>query len=240
MPKAPPILLLTRPIAQSERFLRECEKALHRPVDAVVAPVLGIEPRPFSIDPARFAGFVFTSENAVTALGAPRWAMGKTAFCVGRRTADAARAVGFRAISADGDAGDLVSMILSDPPAGPLLHLGGAHLAADIAGELSARGIRTETVVVYDQVALPLSDEARALLSSPAQIVLLPLFSPRSARLVRAAIDRISDKVRPVAMSEQVATAWGTDAPAARVASEPTSAAMLARVLAELRDDSPC
>ena len=72
------------------------------------------------------------------------------------------------------------------------------------------------------------------------RILFSPLFSPRSARLVRAAIERISDKVRPVAMSEQVATAWGTDAPAARVASEPTSAAMLARVLAELRDDSPC
>jgi uroporphyrinogen-III synthase len=240
VPKAPPILLLTRPVAQSERFLRECEEALGRGIEAVVSPVLGIEPRPVTLDPARHAGVIFTSENAVAALGDPLWAKGMTAWCVGHRTADAARGAGFAAISAAGDARDLLALILDDQPTGPLLHLCGAHLAADIAGELTAGGVPTETAVVYDQVALPLSDEARALLSSPSRTVVLPLFSPRSARLVRAAVDAVAAEVMPLAMSDQVSEAWGPAAPLAKVAAEPTAAAMRSLVLAELRDDSPC
>jgi uroporphyrinogen-III synthase len=100
--------------------------------------------------------------------------------------------------------------------------------------------VPTETAVVYDQVALPLSDEARTLLSTPLRSVLLPLFSPRSARLVRAAVDAIAAEVRPLAMSDQVAEAWGTAGPIVKVAAEPTAAAMRALVLAEMRDDSPC
>lgn len=240
MPDAPPILLLTRPIAQSERFQRECEAALGRTVSTVISPVIGIEPRPLTVDPLRYAGVVFTSENAVTALGRPDWSRGVTAWCVGRRTADAAAAAGFSALSADGDAHALLDRILSVQPDGPLLHLGGAHLASDIAAELTQAGVPAETVVVYDQVAVPLSAEAKALLSVPQGSVVLPLFSPRSARLVRAAIETVASGVVPLAMSENVAAAWGTAPPVAKVAVEPTAAAMSALVLAELRDDSPC
>ncbi len=240
MPKAPPILLLTRPIAQSERFLRECEEAFGRPVHTVISPVIGVESRPLTVDPGRFAGVVFTSENAVTALGRPDWSRGVTAWCVGRRTADAAAAAGFTALSADGDAQALLVRILADRPEGPLLHLGGAHLAADIAADLTRAGVPAETVVIYDQVAVPLTIEARTLLSAPQGRVVLPLFSPRSARLVRAAVETVAPGVVLLAMSENVAEAWGTAPPVVRVAVEPTSAAMRALVLAELGDDSPC
>ncbi len=161
MPKAPPVLLLTRPAAQSARFLHECEDGLGRPVKAVISPIMGIEPRTLTVDPRRFAGVVFTSENAVTALGRPDWSRGVTAWCVGRRTADAAAAAGFTALSAEGDAQALLARILADRPEGPLLHLGGAHLASDIAAELTQSGVPAETVVVYDQVAVPLTTEAR-------------------------------------------------------------------------------
>jgi uroporphyrinogen-III synthase len=240
VPKAPPVLLLTRPAAQSARFLHECEDGLGRPVKAVISPIMGIEPRTLTVDPRRFAGVVFTSENAVTALGRPDWSRGVTAWCVGRRTADAAAAAGFTALSAEGDAQALLTRILADRPEGPLLHLGGAHLASDIAAELTQSGVPAETVVVYDQVAVPLTTEARTLLSAPQGRVVLPLFSPRSAWLVRAAVETVAPGVVPLAMSENVAEAWGTAPPVAKVAVEPTSAAMRALVLAELGDDSPC
>jgi uroporphyrinogen-III synthase len=240
VPKAPPILLLTRPIAQSERFLRDCEDALGRKISALISPVIGIELRPLTVDPGRFAGVIFTSENAVTALGRPDWSPGVTAWCVGRRTADAAAAAGFTALSADGDARALLARILGERPEGPLLHLAGAHLAADIAAELTQSGVPAETVVVYDQVAVPLNAEARALLSNSQGRVVLPLFSPRSARLVRAGVEGVAAGVVPLAMSDKVADAWGTAPPVTKVAMEPTAAAMRALVLAEMRDDSPC
>jgi uroporphyrinogen-III synthase len=240
VPKAPPILLLTRPIAQSKRFLRQCEEALGRPVTAVISPVIGIKSRPLTIDPVRFAGVVFTSENAVTALGQPDWSRGVTAWCVGRSTAEAAATAGFTALSAEGDAQALLSRILADRPAGPLLHLGGAQLASEIAAELTQAGVPAETAVVYDQVAVPLTIEARTLLSAPHGAVVLPLFSPRSARLARAGVAIVAPGVVPLAMSENVARAWGTTPPVAKVAVEPTAAAMRALVLAELGDDSPC
>jgi uroporphyrinogen-III synthase len=244
VPKAPPILLLTRPAAQSSRFLAQCEAMLGHPVEAVVSPVMAIVPRKLHHDASGLAGVILTSENAVAALGDAQWRTGLRAWCVGRQTAEAAASAGFDAVSADGDAADLVALILSDPPKGPLLHLRGAHVADDIAARLAAGGVPTEAVVIYDQVAQPLSEAARACLAASDRPVLLPLFSPRSARLVRDAVAKIGPSVIPLAMSTRVAAAWGASPPVAKIAREPTANAMLSLVRAlvrgEMGDDAPC
>lgn len=243
MAEAPPALLLTRPAAQSARFLAQCEEALGAPVEAMVASIIEIVPRDIAIDLSAFAGVVFTSENAVAALGKSDDVRGMRAWCVGGRTADAASRSGFDTVSAEGAAEDLIALVLREPPAGRLLHLCGAHVAADVAGRLTEAGVPTDACVIYDQVPQPLPEAARHLLERPARPVILPLFSPRSARLLRNAAPEPSPLVRPLAMSAQVAAAWGpaTDPRrGTRVAQRPTAADLLALVLDELRDDPAC
>lgn len=243
MPDAPPILLLTRPAAQSARFLQQCEAALGAPADAVIAPVIRIVPRAGGVDLAGIAGVVFTSENAVAAFGAAQEAAkvpGLRAWCVGDRTAAAAAQAGFDAVSAGGDADDLIARILAEPPGGPLLHMAGAHLAADVAGRLTEGGVPTRAVTIYDQLPQALPDAARQLLLSDTRPVILPLFSPRSARLLRAEVPDPGPAVRPVAISARTAAAWGPGPRAPKVAARPGADAMVALVLAEMQDDPTC
>src|ERR1019366_9602411 len=102
-----------------------------------------------------------TSANAPGAIAAHpvRAALIKRAvFAVGRRSADAARAAGFANVtSAGGDVRDLVRLIVERraDAAGPLLYLAGEDRAADLIGELTARGMAAEMAVVYRAATAP-------------------------------------------------------------------------------------
>jgi uroporphyrinogen-III synthase len=238
--KASPVLLLTRPRAQSKSFLRACEDAAGRRIDAVVAPILQIVPLGAKVNLTGLGGVIFTSANAVAAIGDTPRAAGLRAWCVGEQTARAAKAAGFDAVAADGDAEALVSLILRNQPPGPLLHLCGVHQASDIAGQLAEAGVPTRTQAVYDQVARPLPAEALGLLEGAGRPVILPLFSPRSARLIRDAVPRIGEAVIPLAISDNVARAWGGDPERLSVARSPDAGAMVALVVAAMGKDSAC
>lgn len=227
-------LLLTRPAAQSARFAQEALPVLGpRPV--VISPVLEIVPRP-AVLPDRIGGLIFTSESGVATLpaGVPR---DVPAFCVGPRTAAAAERAGFSAIAAGGDAQSLLALLCSRPVEEPLLHVRGAYVAADLEQALAAAGIAALSVVTYDQQARPLSAEARALLGG-ASAVLVPLFSPRSARLV--GVDGpVAAPVLLAALSSNVANAWTGPRPrAVRIAATPESSAMIAALAALLAADA--
>ena len=60
--------------------------------------------------------------------------------------------------------------------------------------------------MIYDQCERPLSEAARVLLASPG-IVLLPLFSARSARLVLPHLSHAQAELRIAAISPAVAYA---------------------------------
>lgn len=231
---------MTRPRAQSERFVRECEAALGARIDAVIDPVLEIAARPVDVDPSAFQALIFTSENAVTVLGASSDLSGLTAYCVGSRTAEAAREHGLKAISAEGNADDLVHMIQKARPRGRILHLRGAHSSGYVAPRLRALGVLVEDSVIYDQVERSLGPAGLRLLREGGPAAIAPLFSPRSAQLLRQAADKISEKLIPVALSGQVAASWGADPRPAKVAAKPTSAAMMSIVLDLYRRDSAC
>jgi uroporphyrinogen-III synthase len=240
VPNPPPVLLLTRPRAQSEGFLRRCEAAAGRRIEAVIAPILEIVPLDAAVDLSGLGGVIFTSANAVSALGDVPGRTGLRAWCVGAQTADAARAAGFDAVAAEGDADALLAMILRERPDGPLLHLSGVHRAADVAQRLEEAGIAARTQAVYDQVARPVSGDERRLLSGSDRRVILPLFSPRSARLLRDAVPEIGDAVLPLAISANVASAWGTGPRPVRVADAPDAAAMATLVVTALNEDAAC
>lgn len=216
-----PILLLTRPAAQSARFADECEVE----ADVIISPILEIVPCEVRVDLGKFGGLIFTSENGVQA-GKGHDLAGRKVFAVGRRTAEVARAAGADVTSADGDAEALIALILATRPESPLLHLRGAHARGEIAARLADAGIPTEEQVIYEQVARPLTDEAMAALGGERPVV-LPLFSPRSATLLCDALPERTAPLFVVAMSPAVAEAWtGPEPKTMEIAETPDAGAM--------------
>lgn len=226
-------LLLTRPIPAARRFLLACEAAAGRPIPAILSPVLAITPVEVALD-RHPAALILTSEN-----GAARAAEldlgGLPAWCVGPRTAEAARAAGLRAIEAGPDAERLLAALLRARPEGPLLHLRGEHARGDLAVRLRGAGLAAAEAVAYRQEAQPPTSEARAALDDAAPLV-VPLFSPRSALLlggwtpraplrvvaISPAVEAEARRLRPASL----ASAAAPDAPAMV---EATLAALAAR-----------
>ncbi|MBM9596170.1 uroporphyrinogen-III synthase [Roseitranquillus sediminis] len=222
-----PTLLLTRPREASLRFLKDLSARRGAAPAAVLSPVLEIRLlRPRLV--RRYATLILTSRNGLAggAFGARR------AFCVGDGTAEMAGRAGLEALSADGDVEALIRLIRETAADGPLLHLRGAHAAGDLVARLRAAGLDADEAVAYDQAALPLTRAATDLLAG-SEPVLLPLFSPRSAALVAAQAE-IRAPLHLVAMSANVAEAWGRPAEQVTVAPRPTAEDMLAAVAAGL------
>lgn len=222
-----PLLVLTRPQAQSQ----EIAEKLGGGTRVVVSPVMRIEPLGSSLDIRAYSGLIFTSANALGALDASLDLQRKPTYCVGERTADAARLRGADVKLVALDAEDLVERLRAT---GPLLHMRGKHARGEIAQRLTSAGIETEELVVYRQVSQPLSAEALAALGGDSAVV-LPLYSPRSARLVGNEARPLGSRVRVIAMSPAVAVEWrATTGGDAEVVAEPTGAAMLAAIRAAL------
>lgn len=210
----PPILLLTRPLAGSRRFAAQ---AAGLGLRCVISPLMRIEP--VAHDSARLAaakGLVFTSEHAIAAAGPGR---GRPALCVGDRTAAVARAAGYDVTEGPGDAVGLAPLARGLVGEG-WLHPGGRHLAAELG---------VPAMVVYDQLPAPPDDAARAALTGTAP-VLLPLFSPRSARIAGDAVAALAAGGTPLAplllaaISPAAARAWTGPVPRAlRVAGRPSA-----------------
>ncbi|MGP3696875.1 uroporphyrinogen-III synthase [Rhodobacter sp. NSM] len=225
-----PAVLLTRPEAQGARFAAALAAALG-PVRIVTAPLMV----PHYLSPAiplRPAALVFTSETGVEGfrrLRAPALEGVVRAWCVGNRTARAARAAGLDARSADGDAEALIEAILAAGETGPLLHLRGEESRGAVAARLSASGLMSAEAVVYDQRPQPLSPEAVTLLSEGTPVI-APLFSPRTARLLGAELARagLAPPLRVAAMSAAVAEAAAALPPhRLRIAERPDAEALL-------------
>jgi uroporphyrinogen-III synthase len=146
-------LLVTRPAPDDERTAGALRACGH---DVLTAPMLRMETLDWAIPDRPYAGVVMTSANSARAIaGDPRCA-GLTmlpAFTVGRRSAQAAQAAGFRDVHcAHGDRNALAQMLRAQRDAGsrPLLYLAGEDRAGDI--ELGPSAAAVITVVVYRMV----------------------------------------------------------------------------------------
>lgn len=231
LPGDRPLLLLTRPRAQSARFAKALFDRVGPAVEPVTAPVMEIVLSDCPIPLDGVGGLVFTSENGVAAFAQVSSDRSRPAWCVGDRTAEAARAAGLEARSAKGTAVDLIEAIAADPPAGRLLHLRGEHARGEVCGGLAARGITAEERVVYSQRALPFPPEVLRRIAG-AQVTFLPLFSPRSAQLVGDRLADLSGRLVLVSMSPAVTDAWTGPAPdILREAARPDADAMLAALV---------
>lgn len=189
----------------------------------MISPAISIEGLNSPVDLDGFGGVIVTSSHALTGISA---GSGLTAWCVGDTTAEAAARAGFDAVSAGGAADDLLRILSQAQPRGPLLYLRGRHVSSDLAERLASKGVNVVERVVYDQKACAPTDEALALLSG-GETVILPIFSPRTARIVAEWAAGAAAPVKVVAMSDAVAEGWGG---AARVAARPTVEAMISAV----------
>ena len=160
-------LLVTRPRPEAERTAQALARRGH---DALIAPMLEIEPVNADFNPASFDAIVITSANAVRSLvqAALQNSLLRPVLAVGHQTAQAARDAGFLDVmSADGDAADLISLIRSRWNKGRarLLYLAGNDRSRDLAADLAKDGIQVETVIVYGaDAAARLPDDAQQAL----------------------------------------------------------------------------
>ena len=231
-----PNLLLTRPTGASNRVIAEL-RAMGCTFHPVISPLIGIEVTGPLPDLSQVRGLIFTSANGVTAYRALSGRQDLPAFTVGRATAQAAQEAGLHARSADGNAETLIAWLRELRPDTPLIHIRGSHTRGDVAGRLSAAGIETHAAVVYDQPALPLTPEANALLQGNRPVV-VPLYSPRSAKLLRDM--SIKAPLLVAALSEAVANGVASHhIKELRIAPHPDSARLLplvAELLAKVRE----
>ncbi|MCV2872725.1 uroporphyrinogen-III synthase [Defluviimonas sp. WL0050] len=227
MDQARPTLLLTRPEAQSRRFAQAFRDRFGADWPVVMSPLTEIRTRDPGPIPPETDGVIFTSQNAVTAYAALTPRRDAIAWCVGDRTAEAARSAGFSVQVGPGDAAGLVNAIKARNGGTRYMFPRGVHVARDVAAELNSAGIETVSVIVYEQLAVAPTPQAEKLLASP-EAVLLPLFSPRSARIAAERFAGCAAHLRIAAMSDAVAEAAADLNPGTlRIATHPDGSSML-------------
>ena len=183
-------VLVTRPEPDDEATAASLRA---RGFEVLTAPMLRFEPVAFQDDTdAAYGAVIVTSANALRGIE-PHLENSRLLalplFAVGERTADAARRAGFEnVISANGDAAGLRDCVLASvrtkelKKASPLLHLAGADLARDLAGELGERGFTVVTHTTYRMA--PVSSLPREICDAFAahRIEAVLHYSRRSAR----------------------------------------------------------
>lgn len=228
---ASPTILLTRPADAAARFAATCRGVFGDRVAIVIAPLVEIVPVADGAMPDGVDGLIFTSEAGVSWFADHAARRDLPAWCVGDRTARAARAVGLTARSAGGDAETLIAAMRADAPGGRWLHLHGQDTRGDVAARLRAAGIDAVGRAVYAQRALAPEAAFHGALAGPNRAI-APLFSPLAARRFADALDTAGPvDLVPVALSVAVRDAL-PDRLRGRcvVADAPTAHAMLARI----------
>lgn len=230
-----PTLLITRPAASGARFAEGVRAQRGDRISIILSPLMQtrfLAPQlPPSLEGGDVRGVLFTSESGVRGLARLWPRRDLPAWCVGDQTAAAARDAGWQAQALGGDAQAMADAIVTARLSGPLLHARGADVTAGLSARLAAAGIALTELVVYEQVPLPLSGAARAALDGQAPVI-VPVFSPRSARLFAASAAGSAAPLLCAAISVAAAEPLHVLRPAAlAVAARPDAESMTAAVV---------
>lgn len=198
-----PSLLLTRPQSASEQFA-DAVYAHARFAQIVISPLIEIVAVKAPMQDCSATTFLFTSQHGALAAARRSEPAGRRAFCVGSRTTAVAQSLGYLAHEGGVDAEGLVTTLLNERPDGSLLHARGRHTRVNVTQRLASAQLDAREVVVYDQIARPLNAEAQALLAAPG-LVMVPVFSPRSAELLAEEARHAVCRLRVAAISEAAA-----------------------------------
>ena len=216
MQQAPIPMIMTRPEAGGQAFVRNMPADLRQRLKIIESPLLSIEAVVQDPGSDDAGAAIFTSANGVRF--APE-ARGRKAWCVGRSTTQAARDAGWDAVTAGPDSAGLIETLRRERPEVSLVHFSGVHTRGKVVEKLAEDGLSVRRVTVYDQPLLALSEAARAVLAGDDPVI-VPLFSPRTAAwfveqcpepgnviavFLSAAVARATGQAR---FAQQVISAW--------------------------------
>jgi uroporphyrinogen-III synthase len=197
--------------------------------EATVEPVFAIAPVDAEV-PA-FDALAFTSANGVRrfALLSPR--RNVPVFCVGDRTADVARAMGFaEAVSAGGDVKALADLVVRRLPAGAmLLHAGNEESRGDLAGRVQAAGRNAEFLPVFRAVPVTAPGPKLAQhFAGQARFDAVLVHSPRAGTILADfAAGSGGGRLPVVAISQAAAAPLLAHASAVEIAATPDEPALI-------------
>lgn len=229
-------VVITRPAVDAASIAEAVRAQGHEPVIAPLSHIRYQTPDP---PPGQAAATIFTSKNALRALGDVPWAASlhpRPAYCVGAATAKAARAAGFLHVVAGGGTGAHLAEYVAymhKPEDGPLLYLTGEHLSFDMQDALGARGFTVWRRIVYrNELAPALAQPMIAGLAKDFFDAII-LMSPRTAShfadlAQRAGLSQHAARLRFLCLSDKVAAALAPlPATDIAVAREPTQEALI-------------
>lgn len=186
-------VLIIRPEREATALAAALGERGHTPV---IAPLFRLEflhpPAEFPAALAACQAVLLTSANGARALAEASEQRGRPTLAVGDTTASTAEGLGFSAVtSASGDGAALAELVRQrlEPADGPLLHVSGREVAADLAAALEPAGFEVKRFVLYDareETVLP--EAARAALEARALDV-VTFFSPRAASVFATMVD---------------------------------------------------
>ncbi|MBI2738768.1 MAG: uroporphyrinogen-III synthase [Rhodospirillales bacterium] len=186
-------VLIIRPEREATALATALADRGHTPV---IAPLFRLEflhpPAEFSAALAACQAVLLTSANGARALADASEQRGRPILAVGDTTASTAEGLGFNAVaSASGDAAALAELVRQrlKPADGPLLHVSGREVAADLGALLQPAGFVVKRFVLYDareETTLP--DSARAALEARA-LDIVTFFSPRAASVFTSMVE---------------------------------------------------
>lgn len=228
-------VLVTRPLVDAERLAVRLEAAGH---EAIVSPLLDVEPVAWTLPETPFDAVLFTSRQAPPAVG-PRAAelASVPVFPIGPGTHAACLEAGFADVRphAEGDLdGILESVIASGARA--VLWLSGEQVSRDPGPVLAQHGIRVERCIVYRAgLAGRFTPEAEAALAQN-RVDWALLLSPRTASRFVELYGRIEgadpSTLRLACISEQVAArVAGRSWRGLVVAQQPNESSLLAATM---------
>ena len=217
-------VLITRPEPHANAFAA----TLPAGWQPVISPLLKVVETGVIPDLSGIDGLIFTSFNGVQAAQDHIQDCNIPAWCVGQRTGEAARKLGLKVHTADGDVSSLQALVAKHQPSKRMLHIRGKHSAGDIASQLAKDGIKVNEVVLYNQEPLHLTAEAKAGLRN-GRVATVVLFSPRTARIFSTETTDIDlHGIRLLCLSRNVAEALGEPLGACiKIAIRPDREAML-------------
>ncbi len=231
MSQTPPRILVTR----SEPGASETAGRLRAAgFEAVVEPVFSIAP--INVTLPDFGALAFTSANGVRrfAMLSPRRDV--PVYCVGERTAQAARDLGFVDVSsADGDVNALARLIGQTLKEGlHLLHVGNEESRGDLAGQLMSAGRAASFLAVFR--AVPVEQPGlhlMALLAGHERFDAVLIHSPRAGAILAGFASNASGNAPGrsplvvVAISEAAAAPLSGLTHRSEIAATPDEAAMI-------------
>lgn len=194
----------------------------------IIEPVFVIEPIPVEVP--FFDALAFTSANGARQFATLSPRRDDPVFCVGARTAEAAREAGFKNVtSADGDADALAALITRQlPKQSRLLHAGNEESRGDLTGQMRAKGYAASFLPIFRAVArvVPGPVLAEHLAGKPAFDVVL-IHSPRGASILAGFAAGSNATLNIVAISGAAATPLAMVARRTEIAAAPNELALL-------------